>query len=268
MPLLNVLVLCRNTPPTVVSIVDCTTHMIMEGRKIQQFQRIVNEISQDRKLTDCIFFDDASTVQTAGQILCVTCPQEMCSHVGEHDLSLFFNNLSKLKLIQANPNFFVFIYLICLTYFAVACYQVLQALQYFLWCKPQNKCPIYCSGYCIQQWKKVYSEVLGPDLQTGFMQCIDCYVRSQHWRQQSKTFPLPVSQKPIELKLPSKILRMRFLESNLLSPLYCVSCPESFKVLWLIHSYNEENLLPGEVSRLSAAWLRNNSWWQGSLWIN
>ncbi len=32
MPLLNILVLCGNAPPIVVSIVGCTSHMIDRGR--------------------------------------------------------------------------------------------------------------------------------------------------------------------------------------------------------------------------------------------
>ncbi len=33
MPLLNILVLCGNVPPTVVSIVDCTSHISDGGKK-------------------------------------------------------------------------------------------------------------------------------------------------------------------------------------------------------------------------------------------
>ncbi len=79
MPLLNIFVLCRNTPPTVVSIIDCTKHMSDEGKKdatyiIDQFRRKVDEIDVDKKLTDCFFFDGASNVKSAGQILCATYP--------------------------------------------------------------------------------------------------------------------------------------------------------------------------------------------------
>ncbi len=73
MPLLNILVLCSNAPPTVVSIIECTSHMSDRGKKnttniMEQFQRKVNEINQDRKMTDCFFFDGASKVLTFGQI--------------------------------------------------------------------------------------------------------------------------------------------------------------------------------------------------------
>ncbi len=66
-------------PPTVLSILDCTTHMSDGGKKdttyiMKQFQRKVNEIDQDRKFFDCSFFDVASKVQTADQILCASYP--------------------------------------------------------------------------------------------------------------------------------------------------------------------------------------------------
>lgn len=113
MPLLNILVLCGENPPTVVSIVDCSTHMSDGGKKdatyiMDQFRRKVEEIDVDRKLTDCFFFDGASNVQTAGAILCATYPRAMCFHGGEHVLSLFFSDLSKIKPIQVRPNIFAY----------------------------------------------------------------------------------------------------------------------------------------------------------------
>ncbi len=50
---------------------------------IVKFQRIENEIDQDRKLTDYFFVDGASNVKSAGQILCTTYPWAMCFHKGE-----------------------------------------------------------------------------------------------------------------------------------------------------------------------------------------
>ncbi len=71
---------------------------------------------------------------------------------------------------------------------------------FLVWCKPRYICPIHCLGFCIQQWKTVYCKVHIPDLQTCFLQC---YIRNKHWRQQSMTLPLPVSEEMIVLKLPS-----------------------------------------------------------------
>ncbi len=42
----------------------------------------MNEIDQDRKLTDCFFFDGESNDQTAGQVLCAIYPQVMCFNGG------------------------------------------------------------------------------------------------------------------------------------------------------------------------------------------
>ena len=121
MPLLNILVLCSPAPPTVVSILDCTSDMSDGGKKdatyiMDQFRRKVDEIDVDKKLTDCFFFDGASNVQTAGAILCATYPRAMCFHGGEHVLSLFFSDLSKLKPIQVSPIFLLFFSFQYLTY--------------------------------------------------------------------------------------------------------------------------------------------------------
>ncbi len=57
-------------PPTIVSIVDCTSHM-SDGEKkdatyiMDQFWKKLDEIDIERKLTDCFIFNGASNVQTA-----------------------------------------------------------------------------------------------------------------------------------------------------------------------------------------------------------
>ncbi len=68
----------------------------------------VDEIDLEKKLTDCFFFDGESNVQTAGAILCMRYPRAMCFHGGEHVLSLFFSDLSKLKSIQVSLIFFAY----------------------------------------------------------------------------------------------------------------------------------------------------------------
>ncbi len=75
----------------VVSIVDCTIHMSDAGKKdttyiMEQIQREVNEIDQDRNMNDCFSFDGASNVQTANKIVIATYPPAMCFHGGEHFL--------------------------------------------------------------------------------------------------------------------------------------------------------------------------------------
>ncbi len=72
-PPLNMLVLCGIVPP-IVFIIYCNSHTSDGGKKdatyiIDQLQRKVIAIDQDQKLMDCFFFDGASNVQTADQIL-------------------------------------------------------------------------------------------------------------------------------------------------------------------------------------------------------
>ena len=133
MPLLNILVLCGNAPPTVVSIIDCTTHMSDGGKKdatyiMEQFQRKVDQIDTEAKLTDCFFFDGASNVQTAGAILCARYPRAMCFHGGEHVLSLFFSDLSKIKSIQVSQIYSAFFALSLTDKLSVACSEMLQVI--------------------------------------------------------------------------------------------------------------------------------------------
>ncbi len=67
---------------------------------IEQFQRKLKEIDQDRKLVYCFFFSSESNFQTAGEFLCATFPEAMCFKGGEHVLSLIVSNLFKLKPTQ------------------------------------------------------------------------------------------------------------------------------------------------------------------------
>ncbi len=94
MPLLNILVLCRNDPPKVVSIVDCTSYMIGGGKQgathiMAQFQKKVNDIDQYRMLTNCFIFDGSSNVQTSHATLCGSYSWAICFFGGGHVLSLF-----------------------------------------------------------------------------------------------------------------------------------------------------------------------------------
>ncbi len=103
-PLLNMMVMCGDASPDVDSICDCTDHMPEGGKKdtmciVEIFQEKVNEFEEGRN-THVFSFDSASNVQKANQILCQTFPRACCFHGGELALSLFFRDLSKMKLIQ------------------------------------------------------------------------------------------------------------------------------------------------------------------------
>ncbi len=85
----------------------------------------MDEIDIEKKLTDCFLFDGASNVQTAGAIMCARYPRAMCFHGGEHVLSLFFSNLSKITPIQVSYIFFALFVSSLTDKFSVACSQVL-----------------------------------------------------------------------------------------------------------------------------------------------
>ncbi len=57
---------------------------------------------------DCFFFDGAANKQKAEAILCATYPQAESFHGGDHVVSLFFSNLSKLKSIQVSYTMNIF----------------------------------------------------------------------------------------------------------------------------------------------------------------
>ena len=79
MPLMNILAMCGDTPPITVSIQDCTEHMQDGGKKdatyiARLFEEEVNKFDPKRSCTDVFFFDGASNVQKAGQILMAKFP--------------------------------------------------------------------------------------------------------------------------------------------------------------------------------------------------
>ncbi len=85
-----------------MSICDCTNHMWEDGKNdatyiVEMFQEKVNVYDPDGRNTDVLFFNGASNMQKAGQILCQTFPRAYCFHGRKHGLSLFFSYLSKLK---------------------------------------------------------------------------------------------------------------------------------------------------------------------------
>ncbi len=94
MPLLNMLAMCGSKPPAVIVILDCTGHMVDSGKKDSEFimsffKAKIDEFDPGKTLTDTFFFDGATNIQKAGQILCAHFPRAMCFHGGEHVLSLF-----------------------------------------------------------------------------------------------------------------------------------------------------------------------------------
>ncbi len=64
------------------------------------FKSKVDEFDPGKTLTDIFFFDRAANAQKMGRILCAQFPWAMCFHGGEHVLSLFFSELSRIGALK------------------------------------------------------------------------------------------------------------------------------------------------------------------------
>ncbi len=74
MPLLNMMIMCGDVNPVVVSICNCTNHMSEGGKKDATYiEENVNEFDPKGRHTD-IIFDGAANVQKACHILYQTFP--------------------------------------------------------------------------------------------------------------------------------------------------------------------------------------------------
>jgi len=128
LPFINILGMCGGTPPVVIGIHDCTGHMVVGGKKdasyiADLFRNQMEELFSDPKHarmfgtlkenTDTFFFDGASNVQKAGEVLSVHYPRAVCLHGAEHVISLYFADISKLPPIKVSipMNSFVYIFI-------------------------------------------------------------------------------------------------------------------------------------------------------------
>jgi hypothetical protein len=105
MPLMNILAMSGATPPMMIYIQDCTKHMAEGGKKdasyiVDMFEEKVMEYDSLKICTDVFYFDEASNVQKAGEVLMARFPHSFCFHGGEHVVSLFFSSIAKIKPIK------------------------------------------------------------------------------------------------------------------------------------------------------------------------
>ena len=70
------------------------------------FEETIIEFDKEKLCTDIFFFDGASNVQKAGEVLVAKFPRAYVLHGGEHVISLFFDDLSKLPPIKVSANLF------------------------------------------------------------------------------------------------------------------------------------------------------------------
>ena len=107
MPLLNILMCCGDLPPSIIAIKDCTEHLAEGGKKdasyvADEFRKEVEKYDPTTKLTNGFWFDGASNVQKAGDILTAKFVHAACHHGCEHAISLFFSNIAKLPPIRVS----------------------------------------------------------------------------------------------------------------------------------------------------------------------
>ncbi len=107
MPLMNILALNGTTAPMTILIHDCTKHMEEGGKTDAQyiaklFEGNVLEYDPQLLCTDVFYFDEASNVQKAGEILMAKFPCSFCFHGGEHVMSLFFSSIAKIKPVKVH----------------------------------------------------------------------------------------------------------------------------------------------------------------------
>ena len=107
--------MCGDNPPVVIGIHDSKKNLI-EGVKKDapyiadlfrtQMEDLCPGASQKhvlttlKKDTDCFWFDDASNVQKAGQVLTVYYPRAHVFHGSEYVLGLYFSDVDKLPPIR------------------------------------------------------------------------------------------------------------------------------------------------------------------------
>ena len=68
------------------------------------FEGKVLEYNPPLLCIDVFYFDGASNVQKAGEILMAKFPLSFCFHGGEHVVSLFFSSIAKIKPVKVVHN--------------------------------------------------------------------------------------------------------------------------------------------------------------------
>jgi hypothetical protein len=105
MALMNIFAMSGTFPPMMISIEDCTKHMAEGGKKdalyiADLFYQKVMEYNPLKTCTDVFYFDWASNVQKAGEVLMARFSCSFCFHGGKHVVSLSFSPITKIKPVK------------------------------------------------------------------------------------------------------------------------------------------------------------------------
>ena len=107
MPLLNIVMCCGDLPPSIVAIKECTSHLQAGGKKdasyvVDEFKKVVEKYDSTAAFTNLFWFDGASNVQKAGDILTAKFIHAATHHGCEHNISLFFSDIAKIAPIRVS----------------------------------------------------------------------------------------------------------------------------------------------------------------------
>ena len=115
MALFNVMVLNGNSYPVVAAIKDCSGHLSEGGKKdalfiADVFTKLLLDFDREKNRVDIFYFDGASNVQKADDLLGVRFPRTVTYHGGEHVVALWFSDLAKIPEIKVS---LTLVYLSC-----------------------------------------------------------------------------------------------------------------------------------------------------------
>ena len=117
LPLLNVLGLPANSPPVVLKVKDSTPQLRLGRKKDAKyvsecFLKHLKELDPTKTLVDLLFFDGASNMQIAGEVIGAICPIIACLHGVEHSIALVFSDWAKIDMIKVSTMCVVIFYLL------------------------------------------------------------------------------------------------------------------------------------------------------------
>ena len=104
-PILNILVSGKKIPASVLELVDLQGHLEDGGKKYgsficNRFLEPIRKTDPHKSITDVFMFDGASSVQLAGELLKIHYPKVSVMRGVEHTVSLFFNDVSKIPVVN------------------------------------------------------------------------------------------------------------------------------------------------------------------------
>ena len=120
MALFDVMVLHGNSYHVVVAIKDCTGHLCQAGKKdallfiADVFSKLLLEFDAEANRVDIFYFDGASNVQKAGELLGVKFPRTATYHGGEHVVAMWFSDRVKILVIKVflHCSYYLFCFLV------------------------------------------------------------------------------------------------------------------------------------------------------------